>query len=554
MRNIFGFIALLSVIYNLEFCCAQEKVVNIENGKIVGEEKENYYAFLGLPYAESPTGELRFAPPKRFTQTWDDVREFKKFGSMCAQYSQIGYSYHGDEDCLSLNVFVPKTVLDKDEKVPVIFFVHGGAFMFGGSDAYGPENIMRSQNMILVTVNYRLGTLGFMTTEDEVISGNFGMKDQVEALKWVQRNIEAFNGDPTKVTIVGYSAGGASVHLHYMSPLSEGLFNNGISHSGCALNPWVMMENGKEKAHQVAKILNCPIDNHQKMLECLRKKPAKDLVIVTKEFQPFLYNPFSPFAVTVEKHSPTAFLTDQPLKFLMDKKFLNRPWLLSQTEDEGLYPGAEFYNEKYLKTINDKWDDLAPHILDYNFSTTNANRKVHVSRKIRKHYLGIHEISKETFNAFRDMLSDRFFKFDAYNAIQIHARHAPAYFYYFRYKSLSGLAEFLSNSKENIGVSHGEDVLLIYEHNLRDIPYSNEELEMGNELINMYYAFAKDSKAIFGKKEIEQTKPSKVKCMEIKSSSDYKNIDVTQDFGHSVFWEHIQEILHTKERTYYDEL
>ncbi|CRL06415.1 CLUMA_CG019612, isoform A [Clunio marinus] len=473
MRNIFGFIALLSVIYNLEFCCAQEKVVNIENGKIVGEEKENYYAFLGLPYAESPTGELRFAPPKRFTQTWDDVREFKKFGSMCAQYSQIGYSYHGDEDCLSLNVFVPKTVLDKDEKVPVIFFVHGGAFMFGGSDAYGPENIMRSQNMILVTVNYRLGTLGFMTTEDEVISGNFGMKDQVEALKWVQRNIEAFNGDPAKITIVGFSAGGASVHLHYMSPLSEGLFNNGISHSSCALNPWVMMENGKEKAHQVAKILNCPFDNHQKMLECLRKKPAKDLVIVAKEFQPFLYNPFSPFGVTVEKQSREAFLIEHPETLLKKGSFKKIPWILSQTQDEGLYPAAEFYNDHYLKEINDNWNELAPFILDFNGTICENDTKLQISEEIRQFYMKDQVIEKDSYDSLRDMITDRLYHHGAFKSLQYQSKYASVFFYYFRAITNSGIAPDLvaigSNevkinvpSEYLLGVSHGDDVFLIY--------------------------------------------------------------------------------------------
>ena len=109
--------------------------------------------------------------------------------------------------------------------------------MFGGGKLCLAENIMKAQNMILVTMNYRLGILGFMSTEDEVIPGNFGLKDQVSALQWIQRNIEAFNGDPRRVTITGFSAGGASVHFHYLSHKSDGLFQNGISHSGVAINP-----------------------------------------------------------------------------------------------------------------------------------------------------------------------------------------------------------------------------------------------------------------------------------------------------------------------------
>jgi carboxylesterase type B len=271
--------------------------------------------------------------------------------------------------------------------------------MFGGGKFYGPEIIMKSQDMILVTINYRLGVLGFLSTEDEVIPGNFGLKDQVEALKWVQRNIGEFNGDPSQVTITGFSAGGASVQLHYLSPLTDGLFNNGISHSGNALNPWVMMENGKQKAHQVADYMNCSSD-HASLLACLREKPAENLVMLAKKFQPFMYNPFSPFGVSVEPESDSAFLTDSPLNLLKQGKFKNLPWLLSQTQDEGLYPASEFYDDAILKQINDEWNELAPFILDFNGTTADDAEKLKISKEIRKFYLGNREISKDNFKPF----------------------------------------------------------------------------------------------------------------------------------------------------------
>jgi carboxylesterase type B len=279
----------------------------------------------------------------------------------------------------------------------------GGAFMYGGGNVYGPENLMEAQNMILVTINYRLGVLGFLSTEDEVIPGNFGMKDQVEALKWVQRNIEAFNGDPKRVTITGFSAGGASVHLQLLSPLSEGLFHNGISHSGCALNPWVMTENANHKAEALGSFVNCSSTNHQELLSCLRTKPAEDLVMFAKKYQPFLYNPFSPFAVVVEPKSETAFLTDHPKNLLEKGNFKNLPWILTQTQDEGLYPASEFYNDEYLKTINDKWEELGPFLLDFNLTTADANAKLDLSRKIREFYFQDRKISKETYVDLRQV-------------------------------------------------------------------------------------------------------------------------------------------------------
>lgn len=271
--------------------------------------------------------------------------------------------------------------------------------MYGGGRTYGPEILMHSQNLILVTVNYRLGVLGFLSTEDEVIPGNFGLKDQVEALRWVQRNIAAFNGDPEKVTIVGFSAGGASVQVHYMSQLTDDLFQNGISHSGVAINPWVMMENAREKAHALGNYTNCSQEDHHNMLNCLREKPAEELVMFAKNYQPFLYNPFSPFGVVVEPNIESAFLIDHPLKILKEGSFKKLPWLLSQTQDEGLYPAAEFYDDEILRTINEKWNQFAPFIFDFNETTTSEDKKQFLSNKIRQFYLGDETVSKSSFHS-----------------------------------------------------------------------------------------------------------------------------------------------------------
>lgn len=384
---------------------ASNHIVTIEGGRIVGEERENFYAFRGIPYADSPIGDLRFASPKRYSQKWNGLRRYDNYSDVCSQYDHFGYVYEGSEDCLTLNVFVPKSIVQSYKKIPVIFFIHGGAFMYGGGKTYGPEFLMDSQSLILVTVNYRLGILGFLSTEDLAIPGNFGLKDQVEALKWVKRNIEAFNGDPNRVTIVGFSAGGASVHLHYMSRLTDGLFNNGISHSGVSINPWVMMENAREKANHLAAYTGCPQDDHIDMLKCLREKPAEELVMFAKTYQPFLYNPFTPFGVVVEPEADGAFLIDHPLNILTKGNFKKLPWFVSQTEDEGLYPAAEFYDDDILKTINDHWSEFAPFIFDFNGTTTDASKKTTISQKIHHFYLEDQIISKTSYHSFLKVMS-----------------------------------------------------------------------------------------------------------------------------------------------------
>jgi carboxylesterase type B len=294
----------------------------------------------------------------------------------------------------------------KDTKVQVFFYIHGGAFMFGGANYYNPREFMKKK-LILVTINYRLGPMGFLSTEDEILPGNLGLKDQVMALKWVNKNIGNFNGDKKEVTIIGFSAGGASVHLHYMSPLSTRLFKNGISMSGCALNPWVITENAKEKSHKLAESLNCDYKDHKKLLECLLKKPAEDIVGSVKLFQPFLYNPFTPFGVVVEKAHKEAFLTEYPSEILKKQKIQKVPWLATATKDEGLYPGAEFYREDILEKIDGNWEDIIPHILHYNDTFTDSYKRNEVSRKIRQHYMQndkkILKLSEEYFFKFRDV-------------------------------------------------------------------------------------------------------------------------------------------------------
>lgn len=130
---------------------------------------------------------------------------------------------------------------------------------------------------MVVTINFRLGAFGFLSTGDEHAPGNYGMKDQVEALKWVQKNIRAFGGDPNKVTIAGHNAGAASVILHMVSPMSKNLFHRAIAMSASALNNWVITENPLLLAQKQADILNCPTENSQVMVDCLRELPAKDI-------------------------------------------------------------------------------------------------------------------------------------------------------------------------------------------------------------------------------------------------------------------------------------
>ncbi len=132
-----------------------------------------------------------------------------------------------------------------------------------------------NKDVIFVSFNHRHGVLGFLSTEDEVVAGNMGLKDQVMVLRWVKHHIRAFGGDSNKVTLFGSSSGGASVHYHYLSPMTTGLFHRGISLSGTALMPWAQAQASREKALILGKLMNCTTNDVKEMVQCLRDKPAR---------------------------------------------------------------------------------------------------------------------------------------------------------------------------------------------------------------------------------------------------------------------------------------
>lgn len=182
----------------------------------------------------------------------------------------------GQEDCLVINIYTPKFIYD-DQLLNTIVHIHGGLWLYDAGYYYRPDLLLQ-HNVIFVTFNYRLGALGFLSTENEIVSGNNGLKDQVLALQWIQINIEKFGGNPESITLTGWSAGAASVTYHYLSPKSVALFNRGIALSGTCLSSQYLTYKPLEKAKQLAVRLDCPSDSVFDMITCLRNQSAKRIV------------------------------------------------------------------------------------------------------------------------------------------------------------------------------------------------------------------------------------------------------------------------------------
>ena len=203
-----------------------------ESGLVIGSTTGGVSQFLGIPYAAPPVGPLRWRPPKRYGFFPGFALQATQFGSACTQPGGIG-----SENCLFLNVFRSEAEWGEGERrgLPVMVWIHGGGLIDGSSTAYNPELLVK-KGVIVVTINYRLGYLGFFAQSaidaEGHLNGNYGLMDQQFALKWVRKNIAGFGGDPDRVTIFGESAGGQSVYAQLASPLASGMFRGAIAESG----------------------------------------------------------------------------------------------------------------------------------------------------------------------------------------------------------------------------------------------------------------------------------------------------------------------------------
>ena len=216
-------------------CAAKPGQVKVTGGTIQGEVLEDMTVYKGIPFAAPPVGDFRWKAPQPVV-AWDGVRECKEFGPNPMQGNGEGCS----EDCLYLNVWTPAK--SAKDKLPVMVWIYGGGFA-GGATSYYDGALLAKKGVIVVSVAYRVGKLGFLSLPElsaenpNGVSGNYGLLDQIAGLQWVKDNIAKFGGDPGNVTIFGESAGGISVSMLCASPLAKGLFQRAISQSGGSFGP-----------------------------------------------------------------------------------------------------------------------------------------------------------------------------------------------------------------------------------------------------------------------------------------------------------------------------
>uniref|UniRef100_A0A7E4WB45 COesterase domain-containing protein n=1 Tax=Panagrellus redivivus TaxID=6233 RepID=A0A7E4WB45_PANRE len=241
--------------------------------------------FLGIPFAKPPVGDLRFERPEPPTP-WTEPLETKNFKKECVPY--ITMWLHGgldtvSEDCLYLNVMAPVDI-DNVPPHPVMVYVHGGGFCFGGCVRAGFDKYVKnfvSRGVVVVSIAYRTGVYGFFSTGDSVAEGNNGLFDQVAGLKWVHDNIAKFNGDPNNITLYGQSAGSASVDILSIAPISRDYVHQVIQASGSAGNYWAIHAPTVESSKKLARALGCKSEDSAEIKAFLKKQKYEDIIEIT---------------------------------------------------------------------------------------------------------------------------------------------------------------------------------------------------------------------------------------------------------------------------------
>ena len=349
-------------------CYARSEVVSTKFGDIEGLEVsypnasghfKSVSKFLGVPFAAPPVGALRFKPPQPPMSWKPKVYLAKKHANICVQPNYLekfirsvtpNFTY--SEDCLYLDIYSPNTSLS----LPVMVYIHGGGYA-GGTAITSPSDILALHGVVVVIIQYRLGPFGFLTTGDSAAPGNYGMLDQVEALKWVNENIKHFGGNPDKVTIFGASSGGTSVSLHLLSPLSRELFNQAIAESGVDLSPQAFQPTsfGVRNAKELARILDCPTTDHSAMVTCLRKKETQDIMKALKSTRFEIVDP-TQWGPVVDKN----FLHDTPQKLRATGNFKNATFMISFNSNEGGGALGIMVNMSYMGIMESVDNGVSP--------------------------------------------------------------------------------------------------------------------------------------------------------------------------------------------------
>ncbi|XP_034880920.1 cocaine esterase [Mirounga leonina] len=410
------------------------------------------HTFLGIPFAKPPLGPLRFAPPEP-PEPWSGVKDGTSHPAMCLQNITIMNAMalkllsmtlpvtSMSEDCLYLSVYTPAYARE-GSSLPVLVWIHGGGLVMGMASMYDGSVLAAFEDVVVVTIQYRLGMLGFFSTGDKHAPGNWGYLDQVAALRWVQQNIAYFGGDPGLVTIFGQSAGGTSVSSHVVSPMSQGLFHRAIMESGVALLPGLIVSSSNAVSTMVANLSACGQVDSEALVGCLRGKTEEEILAISQ-----------PFTITPGVVDGT-FLPRHPQELLASADFQPVPSIIGVNNDE--YSWLIPSTMKISDTQKEMDRETVKAILQQ-VSTTLMLPPESVDLWMEE-YMGDSGDPQTLRVQFSEMMGDCIFVIPTLQVANFQRLHAPVYFYEFQHRP-----SFLKDIRPpHVRADHGDEVFFVF--------------------------------------------------------------------------------------------
>ncbi|XP_037826865.1 venom carboxylesterase-6-like [Lucilia sericata] len=502
--NLYGALLLSHLIGNVIFvfvqCDDPLKVCLPDAGCYIGKymisfDSKEFGAFLGIPYVFKP---YRFQVSKAYTSK--KTHDATKAKCDCKHKNYLAHQKPivGSEDCLYLNVYRP--TLKYHRPIPVLVHFNGMGFFAGSSNPLltGPEYIMDRQDVILVTVSYRLGPFGFLATSDAKIPGNLGLKDQLVALQWVYNNVEHFGGDKFLITLLGQNSGGISAHIHTFSRLSRGFFTGIISISGTANSIYAIDEDPDYTARQTAKycnVTNWDTINTRRLHEALLFMDADTLLNAGDQLKFWSLDGLAIYRPIVEKDAPDAFLIKNPKWYIVNGENWPVASMFGIVPNEGAIWAVNIMeNDDLRNDFNSKFLNLTARMLELPKSLDDEKRLLSTKILLDNYNLQSLQLDGNTISNFMQLLSDRAFYYPLYNTIKHYVERIdvvkyPVYFYSFNFKGEASYAETYANHpvKRDYNVVHRDDQIYLFRTRFQFPDVKNHSIEA--EMIKLYCRF-----------------------------------------------------------------
>ncbi|EPY90227.1 liver carboxylesterase-like protein [Camelus ferus] len=480
-------------------------VVDTAQGRVLGKHvrleglAQPVAVFLGVPFAKPPLGSLRFAPPQP-AEPWSFVKNTTSDPPMCSQDPVTGQMLSDfftirkekiklqfSEDCLYLNIYTPAD-LTKRSSLPVMVWIHGGGLVVGGASTYDGLALSAHENVVVVTIQYRLGIWGFFSTGDEHSQGNWGHLDQVAALHWVQKNIAHFGGDPGSVTIFGESAGGESVSVLVLSPLAKNLFHRAISESGVAFTAGLVQKDMKAAmkmfrfevvmptlTEKIAVLAGCKTITSAVLVHCLRQKTEDELLEVSLKMN----RAFLPTVVD------GVLLPKMPEEILAEQDFNTVPYIVGINKQEfgWIIPTMMGYPLSEGKLDQEE----ATALVQKSYSLLNIPKEL-APVATEKYLAGTDDPVKKK-DLLLDLIADRVFGVPSVNVARHHRDSgAPTYMYEFQYRP-----SFSSDMRPTtVAGDHGDEIFSVFGAPLLKGGTSEEETNLSKMVMKFWANFARN--------------------------------------------------------------